>query len=37
LSEEGRFLDIKENACGDGLAGAGNGLVKSRGSKKKKA
>jgi putative transposase len=37
LSEEGRFLDIKENACGDGLTGAGNGLVKSRGSKKKKA
>jgi putative transposase len=35
LSEEGRFLDIKENACGDGLAGTGNSLVKNPRSRKK--
>lgn len=28
LSEVGRILDIKEIACGDGLAGTGNRLVK---------
>jgi putative transposase len=37
LSEEGRFLDIKEIACGGGLAGTGNGLVKSQRDRKKKA
>lgn len=35
LSEVGRILDIKEIACGDGLAGTGNRLVKSPGSRKK--
>lgn len=35
LSGEGRFLDIKENACGDGLTGTGNSLVKNRGNRKK--
>jgi putative transposase len=29
LSEVGRILDIKQNACGDDLAGTGNRLVKS--------
>ena len=28
LSGEGRFLDIKENACGEGLTRTGNSLVK---------
>ncbi|MEQ8753584.1 MAG: transposase, partial [Coleofasciculus sp. G1-WW12-02] len=35
LSEVGRILDIKENACGDGLTGTGNRLVKSSRSKNK--
>jgi putative transposase len=35
LPEEGRFLDIKENACGDGLTGTGNSLVKNRRDRKK--
>jgi len=35
ISGVGRILDTKENACGDGLAGTGNSLVKSSGSKKK--
>src|SRR5919202_5517679 len=35
LSGVGRILDVKENACGDGLAGTGNSLVKSPRSKKK--
>lgn len=30
LSGVGRILDIKENACGDGLTGTGKSLVKSR-------
>ncbi len=29
ISGVGRILDTKENACGDGLTGTGNGLVKS--------
>jgi putative transposase len=37
LSAEGRLVDIKENACGGGLAGAGNSLVKSQRDKKKRA
>jgi predicted RNA-binding Zn-ribbon protein involved in translation (DUF1610 family) len=36
LSAEGRFVDIKEIACGGGLAGTGNGLVKSQRDRKKK-
>jgi putative transposase len=35
LSEVGRILDNKENACGDGLTGTGNSLVKSSGNRKK--
>jgi putative transposase len=35
LSGVGRILDNKEIACGDGLTGTGNSLVKSRGSRKK--
>jgi putative transposase len=35
LSEVGRILDIKEIACGDGLTGTGNSLVKSLRSRKK--
>ncbi len=35
LSGVGRILDVKENACGDGLTGTGNRLVKSQRSKKK--
>jgi putative transposase len=35
LSGVGRILDTKENACGDGLAEAGDCLVKSRRGKKK--
>ncbi|HBE57871.1 MAG TPA: transposase [Cyanobacteria bacterium UBA11366] len=35
LSGVGRILDNKENACGDNLAGTGNSLVKSLGSRKK--
>ena len=35
VSEVGRILDVKEIACGDGLAGTGNRLVKSPGSRKK--
>jgi len=35
LSGVGRILDIKENACGDGLTGTGNSLVKSLRSKNK--
>ena len=35
LSEVGRILDNKEIACGDGLAGTGNSLVKSLRSRKK--
>ncbi|MBD1924798.1 transposase [Trichocoleus sp. FACHB-90] len=34
-SEVGRILDSKKNACGDGLTGTGNSLVKSPRSKKK--
>jgi putative transposase len=37
LSAEGRFVDIKEIACGGGLAGTGNSLVKSQRDRKKKA
>jgi putative transposase len=37
LSAEGRLVDIKENACGGGLTGTGNGLVKSLRDKKKRA
>jgi putative transposase len=37
LSAEGRFVDIKEVACGGGLTGTGNSLVKSQRDKKKKA
>jgi putative transposase len=36
LSAEGRFVDIKEIACGGGLTGTGNGLVKSLRDRKKK-
>jgi putative transposase len=36
LSAEGRFVDIKEIACGGGLTGTGNGLVKSPRDRKKK-
>ena len=35
ISGVGRILDTKENACGDGLTGTGNSLVKSRKSRKK--
>jgi putative transposase len=35
LSGVGRILDKKEIACGDGLTGTGNSLVKSQGSRKK--
>jgi putative transposase len=35
LSEVGRILDNKENACGDGLTGTGNRLVKSHRSRNK--
>jgi putative transposase len=35
ISGVGRILDVKENACGDGLAGTGNRLVKSSRSRKK--
>jgi putative transposase len=35
LSGVGRILDINENACGDGLTGAGDCLVKSRKDRKK--
>lgn len=35
LSGVGRILDVKENACGDGLTGTGNSLVKSPRSRKK--
>lgn len=37
LSAEGRSVDIKEIACGGGLAGTGNSLVNSPRNKKKKA
>jgi putative transposase len=37
LSAEGRLVDIKENACGGGLTGTGNSLVKSQRDKKKRA
>lgn len=37
LSAEGRFVDIKEIACGGGLTGTRNGLVKSLRDRKKKA
>lgn len=37
LSAEGRSVDIKEVACGGGLTGTGNGLVKSQRDRKKKA
>jgi putative transposase len=37
LSAEGRLVDIKENACGGGLTGTGNSLVKSLKNKKKRA
>jgi putative transposase len=37
LSAEGRFVDIKEIACGGGLAGTGNSLVKSQRDRKKRA
>ena len=36
LSAEGRSVDIKEVACGGGLTGTGNGLVKSQRDRKKK-
>jgi putative transposase len=35
ISGVGRILDTKENACGDGLAGTGNSLVKSPRSRNK--
>jgi putative transposase len=35
LSGEGSFLDIKENACGDGLTSTGNSLVKNLRDRKK--
>jgi putative transposase len=35
LSAVGRIVDNKENACGDGLAGTGNGLVKRQRDRKK--
>ena len=35
VSEVGRILDNKENACGDGLTGTDNCLVKSLRSKQK--
>ncbi len=35
ISGVGRILDTKENACGDGLTGTCNSLVKSRKSRKK--
>ena len=35
ISGVGRILDTEKNACGDGLAGTGNGLAKSRRGKKK--
>ena len=35
LSGVGRILDNKEIACGDGLTGTGNSLVKSPRSRKK--
>ena len=35
LSGVGRILDIKENACGDDLAGTGNRLVRNPRSRKK--
>jgi len=35
VSGVGRILDVKENACGDGLTGTGNRLVKNPRSKKK--
>ena len=35
ISGVGHILDIKENACGDGLTGTGNSLVKSRRDRKK--
>jgi putative transposase len=35
LSAEGRSVDIKEIACGDGLTGTGNSLVKNPRSRKK--
>ena len=35
LSGVGRILDIKENACGDGLTGTGSSLVKSPRNRKK--
>jgi putative transposase len=37
LSAEGRSVDIKEIACGGGLTGTGNSLVKSQRDRKKKA
>ena len=37
LSAEGRSVDVKEIACGGGLTGTGNGLVKSQRDRKKKA
>lgn len=37
LSAEGRSVDIKEVACGGGLTGTGNSLVKSLRDRKKKA
>jgi putative transposase len=37
LPEGGRLLDVKENACGDGLTGTGNSLVKNPRNRKKKA
>jgi putative transposase len=37
LSAEGRSVDIKEVACGGGLTGTGNSLVKSQRDRKKKA
>jgi putative transposase len=35
ISGVGRILDVKEDACGDGLTGTGNGLVKSSRSRNK--
>lgn len=35
VSGVGRILDVKENACGDGLTGTGNCLVKNPRSRKK--
>jgi hypothetical protein len=35
LSEVGHILDVKQNACGDGMTGTGNSLVKSPRNRKR--